>query len=54
MVSVAGGAQLSRLFGGLDAGSYTAFIYDQVAAGCDASVDVALEIPVAVGGSNNR
>jgi len=47
-VSVTGGPQAAPLFTGLDAITYTAFVYDQVAAGCDASVDVTLDVPTAV------
>lgn len=47
-VSVNGAPQASPIFTGLDAGMYTAFVYDQILGGCNASVDVELEIPQAV------
>lgn len=43
-----GSPQASQVFTGLNPGTYTAFVYDQVLAGCDAQVDVNLEIPTAV------
>ncbi|MCG2459221.1 T9SS type B sorting domain-containing protein [Flavobacteriaceae bacterium F89] len=47
-VSVTGGPQISPIFTGLDAKSYTAFIYDQLATGCDASTNITLSVPPAV------
>ncbi len=47
-VSVTGAPQSSPIFTGLDSGVYTAFVYDQVLAGCDAAVDIELEVPRAV------
>src|SRR5690606_24283066 len=46
--SVTGGPQTSPKFTGLDAKTYTAFIYDQKATGCEASTDITLSIPPAV------
>ncbi len=46
--SVSGGPQVSPLFTGLAANNYTAFVYDQLAIGCDSSVDISLEVPEAV------
>jgi len=47
-VSVTGGPQASNVFTGLGATTYTAYIYDQIAVGCDASVDITLEVPTSV------
>ncbi|WP_445383587.1 T9SS type B sorting domain-containing protein [Robiginitalea sp. IMCC43444] len=47
-VSVTGGPQLSPLFTGLGPGTYTAFVYDTVATGCDASSSVVLTVPTNV------
>ena len=44
-VSVAAGPQATGLFTGLDADIYTAFIYDQVLTGCNASVAIEAEVP---------
>ena len=43
-----GSPQPSPAFTGLNPGVYTAFVYDQVLTGCDAQVDINLEIPTAV------
>ena len=47
-VSVTGGPQASPVITGLDPDTYTAFVYDQVLAGCDASIAIDLEVPQAV------
>jgi len=40
--------QISSTFSGLTPGTYTAYVYDNVATGCDASIDITLEVPKAV------
>ena len=47
-VSVTGGPQASPLFTGLAPGTYTAFIYDGLAAGCDSSTTIELTVPTNV------
>ena len=47
-VSVTGGPQALPLFTGLAPGSYTAFIYDSLIAGCGASTSIDLEVPTSV------
>ncbi|MFS4466229.1 T9SS type B sorting domain-containing protein [Maribacter sp. 2210JD10-5] len=47
-VSVTGSPQVSPTFTGLNPGIYTAFVYDQVLSGCDAQIDLTLEVPTAV------
>ncbi|MEJ2161742.1 MAG: SprB repeat-containing protein [Robiginitalea sp.] len=47
-VSVTGAPQAAPLFPGLAPGTYTAFIYDSAAAGCDASTTVELIAPTPV------
>ena len=42
------GRQASPTFTGLDAETYTAFIYDNLATGCDASTAITLSLPPAV------
>ncbi|SHI29690.1 SprB repeat-containing protein, partial [Arenibacter nanhaiticus] len=40
--------QISPTFSGLTPGTYRAYVYDNVAVGCDASVEITLEVPKAV------
>ncbi|WP_191089073.1 hypothetical protein, partial [Arenibacter lacus] len=40
--------QISDTFTGLTPGIYRAYVYDNVATGCDAFVDITLEVPTAV------
>ncbi len=40
--------QISDTFSGLTPGTYRAYVYDNVATGCDASIDITLEVPTAV------
>ncbi|WP_198037232.1 T9SS type B sorting domain-containing protein [Maribacter hydrothermalis] len=47
-VSVNGAPQLSPIFTGLDSGTYTAFVYDTLLGGCNAQVDVELELATPV------
>ncbi|TRZ46049.1 T9SS type B sorting domain-containing protein [Robertkochia solimangrovi] len=47
-VSVTGGPQVSNEFTGLGADNYTAWVYDDLAAGCNANVEIELELPTAV------
>ncbi len=47
-VSVTGGPQALPLFTGLAPGSYTAFVYDALIAGCGASTSIDLEVPSSV------
>jgi gliding motility-associated-like protein len=46
--SVSGGPQAVPIFTGLNVDSYTAYVYDQILTGCDASVMIATEVPQAV------
>ena len=47
-VSVTGAPQASPLFTGLAPGTYTAYVYDLVATGCNASSSVVLTVPTLV------
>jgi len=47
-VSVSGGPQAAPLFTGLAPGSYTAFVYDDLVPGCQASAPITLEVPTPV------
>jgi gliding motility-associated-like protein len=47
-VSIKGGKDFSPLFSGLDSGTYTAIVYDIFLGGCDAQVDVDLEMATPV------
>ncbi|MDG1571509.1 T9SS type B sorting domain-containing protein [Robiginitalea sp. M366] len=52
-VSVTGAPQASPLFTGLGPGTYTAFVYDTLASGCDASSSIVLSVPTTVAFTTN-